>query len=115
MANNFKQGIDRQVWVQTAPAQNAHAAGAGIACDLRNDASRNPFIYQLVSNSVVNRYNFKTKAWMFALAPSLAGTFGAGREVQPVAAYRGKAGALGTLFRCRCIFRFEKALTKSVG
>lgn len=78
MANAFKKGIDRQGWVQVAPAQNAHAAGAGIACDLRNDLSRNPFAYQLVSAAILNRYNFITKAWQLAVNPGLGGTFGAG-------------------------------------
>lgn len=78
MANNFKSMIDRQVWVQIPPTQNAHAAGAGMTSDLRNDLSRNPFIYQLVSNSVLNRYNAITKAWALAVNPGLGGTFGAG-------------------------------------
>jgi len=78
MANNFKRIIDRQAWVQVAPAPNAHAAGAGMASDLRNDLSRNPFVYQLVSNTVLNRYNAITKAWNFVVSPALAGTFGSG-------------------------------------
>lgn len=78
MANNFKRVIDRQLWVQTPPCPNAHASGAGIASDLRNDISRNPFVYQLVSNTILNRYNIVTKAWNFVVSPALAGTFGAG-------------------------------------
>lgn len=78
MANNFKRIVDRQAWVQVAPAPNAHAAGAGMASDLRNDLSRNPFVYQLVSNTVLNRYNAITKAWNFVVSPALAGTFGSG-------------------------------------
>lgn len=78
MANNFKRVIDRQLWVQVPPCPNAHAAGAGIASDLRNDISRNPFVYQLISNTVLNRYNIVTKAWNFVVSPALSGTFGAG-------------------------------------
>lgn len=78
MANNFKKIIDRQCWVQVPPAPNAHAAGAGMASDLRNDLSRNPFAFQLVSNAVLNRYNFVTKAWNVTVNPGLGGTFGAG-------------------------------------
>ena len=63
MASNFKKIIDRAMWVQVSPTPNAHAAGMGIASDLRNDLSRNPFIYQLTSNTVLNRYNAITKAW----------------------------------------------------
>lgn len=78
MANNFKKGIDRQMWVQVAPTPNAHAAGGSLCCDLRNDDTRNPFIYQLVSATVLNRYNIFKKAWNFVQSPALAGTFGAG-------------------------------------
>lgn len=78
MSNNFKRAIDRQLWVQVPPCPNAHAAGSGIASDLRNDISRNPFVYQLVSNTVLNRFNIVTKSWNFVVSPALAGTFGAG-------------------------------------
>lgn len=78
MANNFKRVIDRQYWVQTPPAPNAHAAGGSFATDLRNSISRNPFVYNLVSATVLNRYNAVTKAWNFVVSPALGGTFGAG-------------------------------------
>lgn len=81
MANNFKKVIDRQMWVQVAPAPNAHAAGGSIATDLRNDISRNPFIYQIASATVLNRFNFVTKAWNFVQSPALGGTFGAGTGI----------------------------------
>jgi hypothetical protein len=78
MANIFKKVIDRQMWVQVPPTPNAHAAGMGMASDLRNDISRYPFIFQLVSNSVMNRFNIVQKAWQLAVNPGLGGTFGAG-------------------------------------
>lgn len=78
MANNYKKGIDRLMWVNLPPAPTAHAAGMGMASDLRNDLSRNPFAYQLASNTVLNRFNFISKAWNFVISPALAGTFGAG-------------------------------------
>lgn len=78
MANNFKKIIDRNMWVQSCPAPTAHAAGVSLACDLRNDISRNPFITELASNTVLNRYNAITKGWNFMVSPALAGTFGAG-------------------------------------
>jgi len=78
MSNNFKKVIDRQMWVQVAPTPNAHAAGMSLAVDLRNDVSRNPFVYQLASSTVLNRYNFISKAWNFMQSPGLGGTFGAG-------------------------------------
>ena len=78
MSNSFKKGIDRQMWVQVTPAPYAHAAGRSLASDLRNDISRNPFIYQLASASVLNRFNEITKGWQFLGSPGLGGTFGAG-------------------------------------
>lgn len=78
MANDFKNVIDRQKWVQVAPTPNAHTAGMGFASDLRNDVTRNPFVYQLTSATVLNRYDIIQKAWQFVASPALTGTFGAG-------------------------------------
>lgn len=79
MTHSFSKGIHRQMWVQLSPVPNAHAAGMGTACDLRNDLSRNPFIYQLVSAAILNRHNVITKStWAVQTALGLAGTFGAG-------------------------------------
>jgi len=78
MSNNFKKAIDRMMWLQVAPSPTAHAAGGSVASDLRNDLSRNPFIYQLGSASVLNRYNGITKGWQSLGSPGLGGTFGAG-------------------------------------
>jgi len=80
-------------WVQTAPAPNAHVAGQGVACDLRNDYSRNPFIYQLASNTILNRYNAVMKGWNLSISPSLAGTFGAGAG----AVFAPSLGLVGTV------------------
>ena len=94
MANTFKKVIDRMIWAQVAPAPNAHAAGSSMCADMRNDASRNPFIYQLISNSVLNRYNIVTKAWQLVSAtPLTAGTFGAGST----SAFAPSFGAVGTI------------------
>jgi hypothetical protein len=81
MANNFKKGIDRQMWVFSALAPNIGAAGRSMCSDLRSDISRNPYIYQLVSNTVLDRYNIITKAWNNVGSPALGGTFGAGSAV----------------------------------
>lgn len=93
MGNTFKKVIDRLMWVQVAPAPNAHAAAACLASDLRSDVSRNPFVYQLVSNTVLNRYNIVTKAWNLVQSPALAGTFGAGAAMTFVPSF----GAVGTI------------------
>lgn len=93
MANTFKKGIDRNIWVQVSPAPNAHASAACMASDLRSDVSRNPFVYQLTSGTILNRYNFVTKAWSFVISPALAGTFGAGATMT----FAPSMGLVGTI------------------
>ena len=93
MANTFKKVIDQLVWRQVNPAPNAHAAAASMASDLRSDVSRNPFVYQTVSNTVLNRYNVVTKAWQPMASMALAGTFGAGAA----SAFAPSLGLVGTI------------------
>lgn len=78
MANIFKKGIDALAWRQVAPAPNAHSVATAVCSDMRSGLSRNPFVYQLINNSVLNRFNVVTKGWAFVLSPVLAGTFGPG-------------------------------------
>jgi hypothetical protein len=94
MANTFKKVIDRMMWVQTVPAPNAHTTATSMAADMRSNTTRSPFVYQLVSNAVLNRYNIVTKAWQLAAAnPLTAGTFGAGST----SAFAPSFGAVGTI------------------
>lgn len=93
MANTFKKVIDQLVWRQVNPAPNAHAAAASMASDLRSDVSRNPFVYQTISNTVVNRFNIVTKAWQPIASMALAGTFGAGAA----SAFVPSLGLVGTI------------------
>lgn len=93
MANTFKKVIDTLVWRQVSPMPNAHAAAVSVCSDLRSDVSRNPFVYQLVSNAILNRYNIITKGSAFALNPALAGTFGAGSA----SAFAPSFGLVGTI------------------
>jgi len=94
MPNTFKKVLDRQMWVQVAASPNAHAAAMSMAGDLRNDTSRNPFIYTLHNNALLNRYNIVTKAWqVVSTAPLTAGTFGAGST----SAFAPSFGAVGTI------------------
>lgn len=93
MANTFKKVIDRQMWVQVPPAPVAHSAAVCLSSDLRSDLSRNPFVYQLTSATVLNRFNVVTKAWNFVQSPALAGTFGAGAA----AAFVPSLGLVGTI------------------
>jgi hypothetical protein len=93
MANTFKKVIDRQMWVQSTPNVNAHAAGASVASDLRNNITRNPFVYFLGSNAVLNRYNIVQKSWQRISATPLTGTFAAGATSWFAPSF----GAVGTI------------------
>jgi hypothetical protein len=93
MANTFKKVIDRLMWAQVAPTPNASAAATSMCSDLRSDISRNPFVYQLVSNTVLNRYNIVTKGWSLVQSPALAGTFGVGSAM----AFAPSFGLVGTI------------------
>ena len=93
MANTFKKVIDTLVWRQIPPMPNAHAAAVNVCSDLRNDISRNPFVYQLVSAAILNRYNIITKGSAFAVNPGLGGTFGAGAASAFVPSF----GLVGTI------------------
>ena len=94
MANIFKKAIDRMMWVQSAPSPTVHAAAMSMAADMRNDSTRNPFVYSLHSNALLNRYNVITKAWqVVTTAPLTAGTFGAGST----SAFAPSFGAVGTI------------------
>ena len=93
MANTFKKVIDRLVWAQVAPTPNASAAATSMCSDLRSDISRNPFVYQLVSNTVLNRFNIVSKGWAATSSPALAGTFGVGSAM----AFAPSFGLVGTI------------------
>jgi len=93
MANTFKKVIDRLVWVQVAPTPNASATATSMCSDLRSDISRNPFVYQLVSNTVLNRFNIVSKGWAATTSPALAGTFGVGSAM----AFAPSFGLVGTI------------------
>lgn len=74
MANTFKKVIDRLMWAQVAPSPNAHAAASSMCADMRSDVSRNPFVYNLISTTVLNRFNIVTKAWQLAANPGVGAT-----------------------------------------
>lgn len=92
----FIKWIDVQLWRPTPKDMlNAHGAWVSWCSDRRSDVSRNPFLYQLVSNSTLNRWNFITKWQGFTVNPWLGGTFGAGAtcEFAPSRALEGNIGA----------------------
>lgn len=94
MVNTFKKVLDRQLWVQVAPSSTSAASAMSLTSDLRNDTSRNPFVYGIYSNTNLVRYNIVSKAWQLASAtPLTAGTFGAGAT----SAFAPSFGAVGTI------------------
>lgn len=94
MANTFKKVIDRMMWAQVTPSPNQSSTGGSMCADMRNNTSRNPFAYNLISNTVLNRYNIVTKSWQLVTAtPLTAGTFGAGST----SAFAPSFGAVGTI------------------
>jgi hypothetical protein len=94
MANAFKKVLDRQIWVQVWPSPVIAASAMSLASDLRNDSSRNPFVYGIYSNTNLVRYNIVSKAWQLVSAtPLTAGTFGAGAT----SAFAPSFGAVGTI------------------
>ena len=93
MANTFKKVIDQMLWRQVAPAPVSSAAASSLASDLRSDVSRNPFVYQLASATVLNRFNIVSKAWSFVQSPALAGTFAVGAA----SAFAPSLGLVGTI------------------
>ena len=95
MPNNFVKWLDAQLWRPIRDVPNAHAAGVSWCSDKRSDISRNPFIYQLASATVLNRWNMITKGAWLAANPALWGTFGAGAtsEFAPSRALEWNIGA----------------------
>ncbi len=80
-------------WRQVAPSPNAHAAAGILASDMRSGISRNPFVYNLVNATTLNRFNIVTKAWNFVVPPALGGTYAVGAE----AAFVPSFGLVGTI------------------
>jgi hypothetical protein len=93
MPNTFKKVIDAQIWRQVTPSPNSHGAAASMCSDLRSTLLRNPFVYNLLSNTILNRFNIISKAWQPMASPALAGTFGAGSTC----AFAPSLGLVGTI------------------
>ena len=113
MANNFKKVLDRLMWVQVAPAPNAHAAATSMCADMRSDLSRNPFVYNLISAAILNRFNIVTKSWSFAANPGLSPALAAGSTSAFVPSF----AAVGTIAAgaTTTTFTLSTALPTAVG
>jgi hypothetical protein len=92
---NFHDLIDKPLHRAVSPSPSAGVAGSGICCDLRNTEDRDPHLYELISNALVNQYNFKNDGWVAGglVNPGLAGTFGAGANLVMMP-HRGPRGTL---------------------
>lgn len=112
MANTFKKVIDRLMWVQVAPSPNAHAAGTSMCSDMRSDISRNPFAYNLISTTILNRYNIVTKSWQLAVSPAVAAVAAASASC-----FVPSFGAVGTIAAgaTTTTFTLTTALPSAVG
>jgi hypothetical protein len=70
----FRDMLDLPDWHAMKPAPNASAIGVSLCADKRNDETRMPFVFELVSGSVLNRYNAKNDGWGFVANPGLLTT-----------------------------------------
>ena len=113
MANTFKKGLDALSWRQVFPAPNAHAAATAMCADMRSDISRNPFVYNLISTTVLNRYNVVTKGWQLAVASFGAAAVAAGATMCFVPSF----AAVGTIAAgaTTTSFTLSTALPTAVG
>lgn len=89
----LKALLDLPEWRPLANAPNASAAGCALVGDKRPSEDRHPELFQLASNTVLNKYAVKGDDWVPLASPALAGTFGAGA----CAVFVPEAGPAGTL------------------
>lgn len=92
MANKFLPVFDKQMWILVQPSPNSHGAGVSMCSDLRNDIFRIPYVYQLATNAILNRFNIVTKGW-HAFANPGAPTVAAGSAIAHVPS-RGLQGTI---------------------
>ena len=93
LTTNFRDVIDKPQWRSLANAISSSVGGTYFAYDMRGDKSCHPDIFQLVSNTVLNKYNYKNDEYIALASPGLAGTFGAGAS----AIFHPSQGPRGTL------------------
>ncbi|MCX6791056.1 MAG: hypothetical protein NTV62_02580, partial [Candidatus Gribaldobacteria bacterium] len=70
---NFKNLIDLPEWrpLAVAPTANSATVPSGLAFDLRNDTSQDPYIYKLTSATTFEKYNAYNDEWISPLAATL--------------------------------------------
>jgi len=70
--------LDKPLWIPEATALAATAAGVSMACDLRNNNTRVPLLFELINATTLGVYNPMLTDWLQLASPALTGTFGAG-------------------------------------
>lgn len=90
---NFKDIVSLPAWRQEAPALAVSASGVSMVSDMRNDATRHPYIYLFRSATALDFFDPTTGGWVALASPAMAGTFGAGAT----AVFHPSAGPRGTL------------------
>ena len=70
--------IDKPLWIPEATALANTAAGSSLACDLRNNNTRVPLLFELTNATSLGVYNPMLTDWLQLTSPALTGTFGAG-------------------------------------
>lgn len=89
----FRDILDIPEWRPMAITPIATVAGGCIVSDKRNNDEADPYIYQLASATVFNKYHVKNDEWLALPSPALAGTFGAG-AASVFATHDGPSGVL---------------------
>lgn len=65
-------------WRPMAPALNSHVPGCAIVSDPRGNGEANPYIYQMATGAVLNRFLPLLNEHSALPSPALAGSFAAG-------------------------------------
>jgi hypothetical protein len=90
---NFKDVVDLPQWRPEAPTLAASAAGMTIASDMRNNATRHPYMYLLRSTTALDFFDPTTGDWMPLASPTLGGSIVGGAT----AVFNPSQGPRGTL------------------
>jgi hypothetical protein len=108
----FKDILDTPEWYPAALAPGNIVGGVATASDLRNNEDRDPFIYALISNTTLGKYNVKNDDWITLASPGLTAT-GAGNA----AIFVPSGGPYGTIAAgaTNTTFTLTTALPAAVG
>ena len=78
-STGFKDLIDKPEWRPLAIAQQTGAAGRFLAYDLRNDTSKDPYIWNLYATTLFDKYLKSSDEWGYsANFTAIGGSIAAG-------------------------------------